>query len=105
MKTYYVEVPPVDNSKPHIVIEEFTSLKEAIEFCNQAWDLKDEMFCMISQVGNDFIVDTPNPNINSTNNQFLEIEGIRENLSWQNVFTTSHSQEELGRSLVLPLLT
>lgn len=76
MTQYEINLPRVDNAKPWITIRSFDTRKEAIEFCNQAWDIEDGMFCMVSQVGDDFIVDTPNPNISSSNNQFLEIEGF-----------------------------
>ena len=76
MTQYEINLPRVDNSKPWITIRSFDTRNEAVEFCNQTWDLEDGMFCIISQTGNDFIVDTPNPCVNSTNNQFLEIEGF-----------------------------
>lgn len=76
MTQYEINLPRVDNSKPWTTIRIFDTRKEAVKFCNQTWDLEKGLFCMISQVGNDFIVDTPNPNISSSNNQFLEIEGF-----------------------------
>lgn len=77
MTQYEINLPRVDNLKPWTTIRSFDTRKEAVYFCNQTWDLKDGMFCMISQIGNEFVVDTPNPCVSSsTNDQFIEIEGF-----------------------------
>ena len=76
MTKYYIDLPPIDSSKPWHIIKEFDTRKEAIAFCTTTWGLTDCEYCMISHDGEYWVVDTPNPNINSSNDQFLEIEGF-----------------------------
>ena len=73
---YIVDVPPLDSSKPWHIIKEFNTREEAVDFCKTTWGLTNCNYCMLNHNGEYWVVDTLNPNIDSTNNPFLEIEGF-----------------------------
>ena len=76
MTKYYIDLPPIDSSKPWHIIKEFNRREEAIAFCTTTWGLTDCEYCMLSHDGEYWVVDTLNPCVGGTNNQFLEIEGF-----------------------------
>lgn len=70
---FEVSVPNINPEKDWIVIETFNTKEEAINFCKKIWGIEDGMFCMISFVEPYWVIDTPNPNYESTNNKYLDV--------------------------------
>lgn len=60
------------------IIKEFDSKEEAIEFCDRTFNTEQGLYCLLSFDGDYWVVDVPNPNLNSTNNQFIDVgDGYR----------------------------
>lgn len=75
MKQFLVDLPNIDSSQPWIIIQMFDTKEEALAFTKKIWNTNDEgLLCLISEDGEYYIVDVPNPNYKSNNNQFLEVE-------------------------------
>jgi hypothetical protein len=75
---YYIDLPNVDPEKPWHIIKEFDNKKEAIEFCDCTFNTKQGLYCLLSFDGDYWVVDVPNPNLDSSNNQFIDVgDGYR----------------------------
>ena len=76
LKEYFVEIPDVDSSKTWITIKSFDTKDRAIAFTKKIWGAENGYLSLISEDGDEWVVDVPNPNYTSTNNKFLNVEGF-----------------------------
>ena len=47
-----------------------------MEFGDRTFNTEQGLYCLLSFDGDCWVVDVPNPNYTSTNNQFLNVEGF-----------------------------
>ena len=73
---YLIDIPNHDSSKPWIIIKSFDTRDRAVAFTKRIWGAEDGLLSLVSQDGDEWVVDVPNPNYTSTNNQFLNVEGF-----------------------------
>ena len=74
MTQYILEIPRQDPSLPRHTVKIFDTKQEAIAYSDEKLGTDKGWYCMLSYDGEYYICDTPNPNLNSSNNQHLEIE-------------------------------
>ncbi len=76
MTQYILEIPRQDPSLAWHTVKVFDTEEEAIAYSDKKLGTTRGYYCMLSYDGEYYIADTPNPNLNSTNNQHLAIEAF-----------------------------